>query len=217
VARGRPPAQGCVGAGAGATAGRLKGGIGTASTVVTSEDAAYTVGALAAVNPMGEVIDPATGLPWLPSLAADLGLVAPEPAEVRAAAATVPDRGRGLNTTIGVVATDAALTKAQCRRLAMSAHDGLARAVRPAHSLVDGDTVFALATGGASRVDGVPKRPTHLPETADTRVLNALCAAAADTFAVAVVAGVLAATSVAGVPAYRDLYPSAFRRVRRFM
>ena len=205
AASAQPPAEGSVGAGAGATAGRLKGGVGTASTVVTTASGTYTAGALVAANPMGEVIDPTTGLPWLPWLVADLGLVAPEPQEVRAAAAAAPRPG-GLNTTIGVVATDAALTKAQCRRLAMAAHDGLARAVRPAHSLFDGDTVFALATGTAA---AVPERPTQVPETADTRALNALCAAAADVFAAAVVRGVLAATSVAGFRAYRDVYPSA--------
>ena len=197
----QPPAEGSVGAGAGATAGRLKGGVGTASTVLgtmlgTVLDTGHTVGAVVAANPAGEVIDPATGLPWLPWVAADLGLVPPDPAQVRAAAAAAPP-GSSLNTTIGVVATDAALTKAQCRRLAMVAHDGLARAVRPAHSLFDGDTVFALATGTAAAPDG----PV---------AVNALCAAAADVFATAVVRGVLAATSVAGVPAYRDRYPSAF-------
>ena len=186
--------QGSVGAGAGATAGRLKGGVGTASTVLGATG--HTVGALVAVNPMGEVIDPDSGLPWL---AGDFGLVAPDPAEVRAAARPAPGASGaegGLNTTIGVVATDAALDKAQCRRLAMVAHDGLARAVRPAHSLFDGDTVFALATGGADAPDG-------------PAVLNALYAAAADVFATAVVRAVLTATSVAGVPAYRDRYPSA--------
>ncbi|HEY3262083.1 MAG TPA: P1 family peptidase, partial [Pseudonocardiaceae bacterium] len=188
------PVEGSVGAGAGATAGRLKGGVGTASTVLAT---GHTVGAVVAANPMGEVIDPDTGLPWVPAVAADLGLVAPDPAEVAAAATATPPVASRLNTTIGVVATDAALTRAQCRRLAMVAHDGLARAVRPAHSMFDGDTVFALATGTAAA------GPVAPPE------LNALCAAAAEAFATAVVRGVLAATSVGGVPAYRDRYPSA--------
>ena len=204
AASARRPAEGSVGAGAGATAGRLKGGVGTASV---QAETGHTVGALVAVNPVGEVIDPDTGLPWLPWLAADFGLRAPDPAEVRAAAtAKAPDAGTAgasdagtaggpgtLNTTIGVVATDAELDKAQCRRIAMVAHDGLARAVRPAHSLFDGDAVFALATGEAAGVG-----PAEL---------NALCAAAADAFARAVVRGVLAATAVAGVMAYRDVYP----------
>lgn len=187
-------AEGSVGAGAGATAGRLKGGVGTASVRL---DDGHTVGALVAVNAMGDVIDPATGLPW--AGAAEYGLRPPDPHQVRAATdlpVPVPSR---LNTTIGVVATDAALDRAQCRRLAMVAHDGLARAVRPAHSLFDGDTVFALATGTAAA-----------PAPAAAALLNALCVAAAEAFATAVVRGVLAATTVSGVAAYRDVYPSAF-------
>jgi len=184
-----PVAQGSVGAGAGAKAGRLKGGIGSASVALHT---GHTVAALVAANPAGEVIDPGTGLPWY---AGNFGLATPDPDEVRAAAAAAPARDQ-LNTTIGVVATDAMLDKAQCRRLAMVAHDGIARAVRPAHSLLDGDTVFVLATGAVAR------RP-------DTGVLDALSAAAADVVATAVVRAVLAATSVAGVPAYRDYYPSA--------
>jgi L-aminopeptidase/D-esterase-like protein len=201
-----PVEQGSVGAGAGAIAGRLKGGVGTASTVLntrlnTAPNTGYTVGALVAVNPMGEVIDPSTGLPWV---AGDFGLRPPDAAEIRAAGARIagvrsaePPADR-LNTTIGVLATDAALTKAQCRRLATVAHDGLALAVRPAHSLFDGDTVFALATGDRQAA----------PEPA---ALDALCAAATGVFARAVVRGVLAATSVAGVLAYRDRYSSAVR------
>ncbi|HEY0636822.1 MAG TPA: P1 family peptidase, partial [Pseudonocardiaceae bacterium] len=123
-------------------------------------------------------------------------LRAPDPGEVRAAAERPVPAARRLNTTIGVIATDAALTKAQCRRVAMAAHDGLARAVRPAHTLYDGDTVFALATGRG----GVPDGPGGL---------NELCAAAADVLERAIVRGVLEATTVAGVTSYRDRYPSA--------
>jgi L-aminopeptidase/D-esterase-like protein len=185
------PARGCVGAGAGAVAGRLKGGVGSASV----RTAAGVVGALAAVNPMGDVVDPATGLPWSHRAPGDFGLLPPHPDEVLAAAAS-PPRPATLNTTIGVVATDAALTKAQCRRLAMVAHDGLARAVRPAHSLYDGDTVFALATGSR-------------PGAVGPDALNELCAAAAAAFESAVVDGVLAARTVAGVASHSERYPSA--------
>ena len=192
------PELGSVGAGAGATAGRLKGGVGTAAVVTVT---GHTVGALVAANPMGDVVDPDSGLPWSHRPGSDFGLRPPDREQVRAAAgdATTAEPARDrLNTTIGVVATDAGLTKSQCRRLAMAAHDGLARAVRPAHSLYDGDTVFALATGGA-------------PGPVEPDVLNELCAAAADAFERAIVSGVLAATSVAGVSAYRDRYPSAYR------
>ncbi len=182
AATGDPVAQGTVGAGTGARAGSLKGGIGSASTTV----AGFTVGAIAAVNARGEAVDLATGALW----AADLGRPGEfPPAPGVPADLTAPARS-DLNTTVGVVAVDAALDKAQCRRLAMSAQDGLARAVRPAHSLFDGDTVFAAATGA---------RPVAGP--AD---LDALCAAAADVFARAVAHGVLAATAVGDLLAYRD-------------
>ncbi|WP_353239264.1 P1 family peptidase [Limnohabitans sp.] len=143
------PAAGNVGAGAGACVGKLfglercmKGGIGNASVRVGP----WVVGALVACNAVGDVIDPTTG-------------------QVLAGARTVDghnlldtqraflagERGKrplaGTNTTIGVVATNATLTKAQAKRLAMSAHDGLARSIRPAHTTLDGDTLFALATG----------------------------------------------------------------------
>ena len=166
--------QGTVGAGTGAKVGSLKGGIGTASLIFDD----FTVGALAVVNAMGEAIDPATGAPF---------------------AAVSDDRSTRLNTTIGVVATDARLSKAECRRLAMSAHDGLARAIRPAHTMFDGDTIFAAATG----TQPLPEDPT-----ARAVAFNALCTAAADTFAEAIVNGVRAATSVADLRAYRDLSPS---------
>ncbi|MFS8105017.1 P1 family peptidase [Lentzea alba] len=167
---------GCVGAGAGARVGSLKGGVGTATTKVGD----HSVGALAVVNAAGEVVDRTTGLPWLPSLGTS--------------SVALPDRKPdGLNTTIGVVAVDADLSKAECRRIAMAAQDGLARAVRPAHSMFDGDTVFALATGT------VP-----LPEPR-VFALDALCTAAAEVFADAVVSGAREATTLNGVTAFRDL------------
>ncbi|MGQ0838032.1 P1 family peptidase [Actinokineospora sp.] len=182
-----PVAQGTVGAGAGARAGSLKGGIGTASARV----GAYTVGALAAVNARGEAVDLATGALW----AADLGRPGEFPATPgRPATLTVPVPS-DLNTTIGVVAVDAALDKAACRRIAMAAQDGLVRAVRPAHSLFDGDTVFAVATG-AHPVEG-------------PAALDALCAAAADVFARAVAHGVLAADTVGDLRSYRDVWAAS--------
>jgi L-aminopeptidase/D-esterase-like protein len=118
-------------------------------------------------------------------------------------AADLPSRQTDLNTTIGVVAVDAELSKAEARRLAVAAQDGLARAVRPAHTMFDGDTVFALATGA---------RP--LPEASHPAVrpaaLDALCSAAARVFARAMVHGLLAATTAGGVPAYREVWPEAF-------
>ena len=146
-------AQGNVGAGAGASVGKLwgmaramKGGIGTAAVCVNG----VTVGALIAVNAVGDVRDPigngllagarsADGQRLHDTAAALLAGEAPH--------AVLP----GTNTTIGVVATDMALDKAQAKRLAMSAHDGLARSICPVHTQTDGDTLFALATGRSTQ------------------------------------------------------------------
>lgn len=197
-------AVGNVGAGAGARAGVLKGGIGTAS--LRLPDIGVTIGAIVAVNSGGNVVDPATGLPWMADLIAAFGLTAPPPDEV-ARFADLDKKSGPLNTTIAVVATDAQISPAGCRRIAIAAQDGLAHTIRPAHTPVDGDTVFALATG-AVQVPPSDKVPTAMsPETA---LLTTLGAAAADCLARAVLVGVLAAESVAGIPTYRSLLPGAF-------
>ncbi len=202
TAAGADLAVGSVGAGVGARAGVLKGGVGTASTVL---DSGVTVGAVVVVNSAGEVFDPATGLPWMAELAGEFGLGAPPAAQVADYAARHRDLGP-LNTTIAVIATDAALDPAGCRRVAIAAQDGLARAIRPVHTPLDGDTVFVLATGAVS-VDPSPDTPAAmLPATALT---TAVGVAAADCLARAVLAGVLAAESVAGIPGYRDVLPGA--------
>ena len=104
------------------------------------------------------------------------------------------------------MATSAALTKAEVNRMATAAHDGLARAVRPAHAMFDGDAVFALATGR----DGLPDAAARYRRRSRPGRLNLLLEAAADCFAAAVTDAVLAATSRGGPPAYRDLCPGAF-------
>ncbi|MGP4020104.1 P1 family peptidase [Saccharopolyspora sp. 5N708] len=194
--------QGNVGAGTGAVVGTVKGGIGTASAVL---DTGTTVGALVAVNAAGSAIDPDTGLPWIPTR----GLRPPDPAEVEAGrrlfGARPGRRGpvqRPLNTTIGVVATDLRLSKAECQRLAVAAQDGLARAIRPAHALVDGDTMFALATGTGAALPAPG-------EQGWSERLDAVCAVVADLVAQAIVRGVLAAEPVDEVTSYTRLYPSA--------
>jgi L-aminopeptidase/D-esterase-like protein len=202
-AEGGVVAVGSVGAGVGARAGVLKGGVGTASTTLLC---GVTVGALVVVNSAGDVIDRATGLPWSAYLADEFGL-APPPAEQVAALAALGSRLSPLNTTIGVVATDAALSPAGCKRVAVAAHDGLARAIRPAHTPLDGDMVFALATGAVEVAPPVDTPAAFAPETA---LLTEVGAAAADCVARAVLVGVLAAEAVAGIPAYRDLLPGAF-------
>lgn len=196
-------AVGTVGAGVGARAGVLKGGVGTASTTLTS---GVTVGAVVVVNSVGDVVDPVTGLPWMTHLSKEFGLQAPPATEIETLA-QLPSKLSALNTTIGVVATDAALGPAACRRMAIAAHDGLARTIRPAHTALDGDTVFALATGAVE----VPP-PADLPAamSPDTELVTAVGAAAADCLARAVLVGVIAAESAAGIPTYRDVVPGAF-------
>jgi L-aminopeptidase/D-esterase-like protein len=198
-------AVGTVGAGVGACAGVLKGGVGTASATLAS---GVTVGALVAVNSAGNVIDQTTGLPWLTYLVDEFGLTPPPHEQVAKLTELEPPLS-SLNTAVGVVATDAALSPAACRQVASTAHDGLARAIRPAHTPVDGDMVFALATG-AVEVAAPADMPAALsPETA---LVTAVGTAAADCLARAVLAGVIAAESVAGIPTYRDLLPGAFEQ-----
>src|SRR5699024_3845083 len=138
-----------------------------------------TVGALVVANPVGSVVDPVTGVPWGAGAERDgefAGLRRSPDDDARARLAGLAAKGTVLNTTIGVVATDAGLDPSGCRRLATVAHDGLARAVRPAHSPLDGDTFFALATGrhvAADRPARAPAGPEAMP--ADLPLLAALC------------------------------------------
>jgi L-aminopeptidase/D-esterase-like protein len=191
-----PVAQGSVGAGTGAKVGSLKGGVGTASAMVDD----FTVGALVVVNAVGEAVDASTGRPWVADheVAAEFGGRWPDRPGVLPTPAPAD-----LNTTVGVVAVDADLTKAECRRIAIAAQDGLARAVRPAHSMFDGDTVFAAAT----QAQPLAAADAPFGPVARAAALDRLCAAAAEVFARAVVHGLLAATSLAGLVAYREVWP----------
>lgn len=193
--------EGCVGAGTGAVAGQLKGGVGTASVLLPS---GITVGALAVVNAAGSVLDPRTGVLYGEYGAAEPA-VAPAPeihraAQQRLAQAHDANVRPPLNTTLAVVATDADLSPAQAQKLAGTAHDGLARAIRPVHLLTDGDTVFALATGGRTL------------DPANPIALNDLLAAGAEAVARAIVKAVRAAAGVNGREggatylSYSDLY-----------
>jgi L-aminopeptidase/D-esterase-like protein len=173
-----PPAQGSVGAGAGASVGKLfgidrgmKGGIGTASLKV----GAVTVGALVAVNPTGDVIDPRDGRVIAGTRGAD---GRPRSASQAIAAGEIPPRALpGMATTIGVVATDAQLSKAQCQKLASMAHNGLARSIDPVHTMADGDTLFALATGASGRPGEMSVLGVLAATVAARAVLNAVRAA----------------------------------------
>ena len=204
-AAGALTAVGTVGAGVGARAGVLKGGIGTASTTLPS---GVTVGVVVAVNSAGDVVDRSTGLPWMADLIEEFALTRP-PADQIDALAQLRSPLEPLNTTIAVVATDAALSSAACRRIAIAAQDGLARTIRPAHTPLDGDTVFALATGA---VEVPPPADAPAAMSPETRLVTEVGAAAADCLARAVLVGVLSAESVAGIPTYRDTLPGAFGR-----
>jgi L-aminopeptidase/D-esterase-like protein len=143
------PAEGNVGAGSGALVGKLfgahramKGGIGTASVTVNG----VTVGALIACNALGDVLDPDTGRVVAGARTED-GQALLDTRRALLRGELPQPLLAGTNTTLGVIATDARLTKVQANRLASVAHDGLARAINPVHTMSDGDTLFALATG----------------------------------------------------------------------
>lgn len=192
-------ATGGTGAGTGAVVGGLKGGVGTAS--VRLAESGVTVGALVVVNAVGNAVDPLTGVVYGRYLD---GPVSPPPPEAHAEAVRRLTEARAtsgptpLNTTLAVVGTDADLTRAQAQKLAGTAHDGIARSLRPVHLLNDGDTVFTLATGV---VPLDPEQPL---------ALNEVLAAGADLVSRAIVRAVLAAEGVNGpggwFPSYRELY-----------
>ncbi|MFE6892666.1 P1 family peptidase [Streptomyces sp. NPDC057694] len=219
---GAPVQEGSVGAGTGALVGPVRGGIGTASTVLAS---GITVGVLVVANAAGSAIDPVTGALYGDFFAGHGPVTYPSPAvheaagrrlararaDAEAAHGPAPlserraaDQGAPpppLNTTLAVVATDADLTRAQAQKVAGTAHDGIARAVRPVHLLNDGDTVFALATGA---------RPL---DAANPLALNEILAAGADLVTRAIVRAVRAAESAVTPSgthlAYGDLYDQA--------
>ncbi len=205
AARARPFDNGVIGAGTGARARGLQGGVGTASTVLPN---GVTVSALAVVNSAGTVVDPSSGLPWMPGA---IRLRSPSATDRRALRAHLDAATPPLNTTIGVVATTASLTKAECNKLASVAHDGLARAIRPVHSMLDGDSIFGIATGRdelGSMIDSSADGET--PARTRIRWLNAVLEAGAECFAAACTNAVVQAHGSVDAPAYRDLCPSAF-------
>ena len=199
------PAQGSVGAGTGATVGKMlgmeramKGGVGTASITLDEGTPAdgtnggmndgLTVGAIVAVNAIGGVYDPASGRIIAGPRNDDGAIldamdvaVSPSAHSIRTAAPS--------NTTIGVVATNAALNKAQANKLAAAAQDGIALAVRPAHLMGDGDTMFALATG----------------ESESAFNMNGILTAAVICVSEAIVNAVREADSLGGVPSVKDI------------
>ena len=198
VASSGPIAQGSVGAGTGATVGKalgrsaaMKGGVGTVSLDLGN---GVVLGALVAVNAVGGVVDPDSGR-LLAGPRDEKGRVQdsvalfadPGYASRRARSQSGPQSLT--NTTIGVVATSAALTKAQANRLAQVAHDGLALAIRPCHTLHDGDTMFALATGVVEAPDDVPRLFALAPSVVAKAIVNAI----------------RNADGLGGVPAWREV------------
>ena len=196
-------AEGNHGAGTGARAGGLKGGVGTAS--VTLPDGTI-LGALVVVNPAGSCVDPGTGELYAARHCRDGDLPPlqrPDPAELVAAheaadiaAGSLPMRPP-LATTLVVIATEATLTKAQCQKVSGIGHDGLARAINPVHTMFDGDTVFTLATGAGAAPDPF--------------AFHALLEESANCVTRAVARAMLSAESTHGMRNYRDSFPSALQ------
>ncbi len=193
AATANPVQQGNIGAGAGATIGKMfgpqfamKSGLGSASVKIG--DTGVVVGAIVAVNAVGDVVNPRTGKVVAGARAAGGHGFRDSMAEImRGYSVLMP---KGMNTTIGVVATNAELEKVQVSKIAQMAHDGYARAINPVHTPADGDTIFALATGTLKGV-----KVNH----------GAIGAIAAMVMEQAILRAVLNAESVAGTPAYRDI------------
>jgi L-aminopeptidase/D-esterase-like protein len=186
-------AEGNVGAGAGATVGKMgmgramKGGVGSASIALPN---GLVVAAIVAINAVGDVIDPQSGQVVAGVRTEDGKALADVRKLLRSGALIRPTAPRaGEHTTIGLVATNATLTKADVNRVALMADDGLAKAITPSHTSADGDTIFALATG---RWEG----------EANSSMIGAL---AAEAMAEAIVRAVVAAESLGGVPSAREL------------
>jgi L-aminopeptidase/D-esterase-like protein len=179
AASSKPPAEGNVGAGAGAAVGKIfgiqramKGGIGTASVTVDG----ITVGALVAVNALGDIVDPYTGRVIAGARTTD-GKSLLDTRRALLHGEKPKPLIAGSNTTLGIIATDAILTKAQATQLAMVGHDGFARSINPVHTLSDGDTVFALATGKADRTLGMMVLSTMAAEAMSRAIVRAVEAA----------------------------------------
>ncbi len=185
-------AEGCVGAGAGATVGKLlgmkramKSGIGTSS--VTIGDTGLIVGAIVALNAVGDIFDPGTGAIIAGARTADGKGFANAMAQLMAGHGVRAQAGT--NSTLGIVATNAVFSKTQATKIAQMAHDGLARTIRPVHTSFDGDTIFAACTGASS-------------EKVEASLIGAI---AAEVVAQAVIRAVKSATGLPQLPSYRDL------------
>jgi L-aminopeptidase/D-esterase-like protein len=187
------PDTGSVGAGTGAVCGGIKGGFGYAEKELES---GVSVAAAVVVNAAGSPVNPETGRLWGDQMQR---LAAPSDDERERLAAAYTQAQRSRATTIGVVLTDAILTKVQATKIAAVAHDGMARAIRPVHSMFDGDTVFCLASSRRSLAED---------QIQSLLAFNALLAGAADVFADACLDGILSATGRGSWKSYTELAPS---------
>lgn len=190
-----PVACGCVGAGTGAWSGSIKGGLGTASRIL---DSGITVAALAAVNSGGSVIDPITGQPWEvdQEIEQEFGPQGKRAVQLPPLPVSAPAQ----NTTIAVVATDAILNKTQAAKVAQMAHDGMGRAIRPAHTMFDGDTIFCMATGKMN----LPQA-TGFFSAAQAQAVTDIGHTAANCLSRAIIRAIFTAKSMAGMTAFCDL------------
>lgn len=187
------PVSGSVGAGSGAVCGGIKGGFGYAENGLES---GVWVAAAVVINAAGSPVDPATGRLWADRMQL---LATPSDSERELLATAIARAQRTAATTIGVVMTDAILTKAQATKIAAVAHDGMARAIRPVHSMFDGDTVFCLASS---------RRLLAEDQIHTLFAFNALLAAAADVFADACLDGIVSAAGRGSWSSYAELAPS---------
>jgi L-aminopeptidase/D-esterase-like protein len=187
------PATGCVGAGTGALCGGIKAGFGYAETQLPS---GISVAAAVVANAAGSAVDPTTGRLWADHRQL---LARPTDLERDALATAYAAAQTSYATTIGVILTDAILSKAQASKLAAVAHDGMARAIRPIHSMLDGDTVFCLASA---------HRPVVLDPPHWLFAFNTLLAGVADVFTEACLDAMLAATGRGVWKSYTELAPS---------
>jgi L-aminopeptidase/D-esterase-like protein len=209
VASDGPVKMGNVGAGAGAVAGGMKGGLGTAS--VNLGDGVF-VGAIVAVNAGGSTVNPATGEFYARYLEVngEFGNLGKPVAALNGgfSVASLEEMEPVKNTTIACIATNVKLTKAQAQKIAEMAHDGMARAIRPAHTMFDGDTIFVLGTGLLD-LDTLKQQAVWGNTSAN---VNKLGSAAADALARAIVHAMLNAESIGTVLSYKDKFPSAFAK-----
>lgn len=209
VASDGPVKMGNVGAGAGAVAGGIKGGLGTAS--VNLGDGVF-VGAIVAVNAGGSTVNPATGEFYARYLEVngEFGNLGKPVAALNGgfSVASLEEMEPVKNTTIACIATNVKLTKAQAQKIAEMAHDGMARAIRPAHTMFDGDTIFVLGTGLLD-LDTLKQQAVWGNTSAN---VNKLGSAAADALARAIVHAMLNAESIGTVLSYKDKFPSAFAK-----